>query len=145
LKPAYFCAHDEQDDYQLLLEKGFPSVEVVPGQATMFFTSPELRDQFLADMKGVELYSYQYYIEVGKVLGYPPIASEFFAKYIGNLSELEKYGAGFDYCGRHFAGHIKDVEQIAQWLWENVPVPPKPVHYEYQGQTFTLIPDHAIL
>lgn len=144
LKPAYFCAHDE-DDFPVLLKKGFPSVEIVPGEATLFFASPELRDQFLSDMDGVKLYTPQYYIAVGKALGYPPIASEFFAEYVKDLERLEKYAVGFDYAGRHFAGHIKDVEQIARWLWKNVPVPSEPVRYEYQGQTFTLMPDHAIL
>jgi hypothetical protein len=91
-------------------------------------------------MDGVELYSHRYFIVVGKALGYPPIASEFL-RIIGRTRNLRSTEPFSTYARRYFTGHIKDVEEIAQWLWENVPVPPEPVCYEYQCQIFTLMPD----
>jgi hypothetical protein len=140
-KPAYFCDHDDQEHLEHLRKSGYPYVEVVKNQATLFFSSEERKDRFLSDMEGAELYSSQYYIAVGVALGYPPIAAKFFADYMKN-KDLEKYGAVFEYAGRYFAGHINDTEQIAKWLWQNVEnFPPSPVQITYQGETFSLHPD----
>lgn len=144
-KPAYFCDHDDQEYLDQLIKAGFPNIEIVKNQATLFFASPEGKEQFLSEMEGADLYSSRYYIAVGKALGYPPMATEFFAEYMQN-EKLEKVGAVFEYAGRYFGGHIDDKERIAEWLWSNVKgFPVSPVKITYQGETFFLHPKCATM
>ncbi len=138
-KPAYFCDHDKEH-FDHLKKTGYPSVEVIKNRATLFFAKQSLKKQYLLDLNGAEIYSYQYYIAVGKALGYPPIAAKFFADCTFN-PELERQGAVFQYAGRYFSGHIADVIPIVQWLWSNVvDFPVSPVKITYQDKEYQMFP-----
>lgn len=140
VKPAYFCDHDDQDIHVHLRKLDYPSVKIVKG-ATLFFASEDLKNQFLIHLDGAEPYTRQYYIAVGLALGYPPAATKFFAEYMQNRG-LEKVAAVFEYAGRYFGGRIDDKEQIAEWLWKNVPVPPGKVKVmPASGEEYYIFPD----
>lgn len=140
IKPAYFCDHDDAQHFEHLIKSNYPAVPIVKG-ATLFFDSEESKKRFLSDLGDAKPYTRQYFIAVGKALGYPPIAALFFADCTDNL-ELEKnFGAVFEYAGRYFSGHIDDTEQIVRWLWSNVPIQPAPVKVTYHGETFFIKPD----
>lgn len=141
-KPAYFCDHDDHEYFDHLHKSNLPFVEVCPKQATLFFESEHLKNQFLTDLDGAEPYTYKYFIAVGKALGYPPVAVRFFADCTDNL-ELEKQGAVFEYAGRYFGGRIDDKEQIAEWLWANVPAPPSEIKVTYRDKIFFLHPEQS--
>lgn len=124
LKPAYLTDFEDQSIH--LLKAMYPSFTLT-NETIMFFQDVQSRDKFAESMQGVEIYSREYYRNIGLALGYPPIAVEFFLKFMENREELEPISAAYDYAGRYFGGRLADAIPIAEWLWANVPIPPSEV------------------
>lgn len=123
-KPAYLTDTDDPALNQLKLL--YPSF-VLKNETIMFFQNARDRYIFAAKMKDVAIPSPEYYRNVGLALGYPPVAVEFFIEFMENREELEPISAAFDYAGRFFGGRFSDALPIAEWLWQNVPIPPAEV------------------
>jgi hypothetical protein len=140
LKPAYACAYERfPEQREQLTAKGFPYVRLP--RFDLFFESAVLRDRFLTRSRGLDFHEPAFKRVLGEALGYPPAATRFYESFWPDRDHMAQYVAEFNYAGRQFFAHIDDVEEVAEWLWEHVPVPPEPVQYEYQGQTFTLTSD----
>lgn len=139
-KPSYLSAHIDKDKHKRLLTLDYPSKQIF-NDLTFFFASQELKDDFAIKSHGLDFHSPEYKEILGIALGYPPIACSFYADTMRNKS-LEKCGAVFDYCGRHFGGHVDDAQVISEWLWSNIAnYPPSEILMTYQDKDYHLLPD----
>lgn len=110
----------------------------------LFFQNEDLQKQYLDSMNGLELNSREEIILLGKTLGFPPIACEFYVD-SNQSEELNRKTATFRYYGRVFGGNIDDATLISIWLWENVPAPPMPVEFTYQDKTTLIDPTASVV
>lgn len=95
----------------------------------IFFQNEAMKRHFLWDTEGLSTTDPLYHIILGKALGYPPKAVNFYAQYYGwqlkDREEAKRYffthKVGFRYMGIMCEGHIDDLEENADWLWERYP------------------------
>ncbi|RAL25949.1 hypothetical protein [Thermoflavimicrobium daqui] len=141
IKPALLCSHTyEHDIFKKLLSLKYPNIieyelkdfdnpDEIFDRGTLFFQSEDMKEKYLNESKGLKKKSREAIILLGKVLGYPPIACEFFADSEKDIS-LRSKRVVFDYYGIRFAGNMDDRDEICKWLWENVKAPPAEVKIE---------------
>jgi hypothetical protein len=146
-KPSFLASHMyEKNKIVKLHAMGYPNVFIDHeyGGSTIFFASSQLKNSYIAEMNGVEMNSREEILIIGKYLGYPPIASEFFAD-VRYKEELEAKRAFFNYYGINFVGNVEDSEEIADWLWSNVPAPLAPVEVNYKKELKQIHPVHMVV
>lgn len=144
LKPAYLATHMyELKEIEELKAKGYPNVFIDHeyGGSTIFFKSGKLKNRYIAEMVGVEMNSREEILITGKYLGYPPIASKFFAD-ARHDETLRPKRASFNYYGIKFAGNIEDKTEICEWLWANVTAPVAAVEVKYRKEIKQVKPVH---
>jgi hypothetical protein len=139
-KPACLCHCDEDRGFlQKLTASRFPKVQI-RDNLTLFFQNEELKNRFLTQSKDLEPGTPEHHRVLGEALGYPPLATKFFAESWTNQA-LWKDSARYDYCGFYFGGRFSDAIPIAEWLWENVPLPPSEVKLTTpQGDEYRVCP-----
>lgn len=137
-----------EEGYQYLMSQNTPYIEqrehivfddgdTFEKHIVWFFKDESLRQTFVTQSAQVEAGLKTESQFTGEMLGYPPMAIDFFT----DQSEDKKVNqAFFEYHGITFAGHINDQQAIAEWLWENVPAPLAPVTVTYQKQSHTIEP-----
>jgi hypothetical protein len=138
IKPAILC-HCEEDHDIIQRLNSFPKVHI-KRDLTLFFQNRTLKEDFLKKSHGLKPGSAEHHRIIGLALGYPPMAADFFARSWIDQS-LWNESVAFDYHGLYFAGHINDIQAIAEWLWSNVPAPPSSVKVtKINGETFFVHP-----
>lgn len=149
-RSAFLCTPEYcEEGYRFLLSQNTPHIEqnerivfedgdILDVQHVWFFRDETTRQAFIEQSAKIEPRSESDIRYTGEILGYPPMAIDFF---LANRSgDWYKDSAGYEYHGITFAGHIDHQQAIAEWLWNNVPAPIKPVTVTYQKQTYTIEP-----
>lgn len=93
--------------------------------AAIFFQTESLKEQFLEQTEGLSLESPAYHKMLGLTLGFPPKAVEFYAQYYEMQLQdrpaanhyLFTHKVGYRYAGIMCQGHIDDLVENAEWLW----------------------------
>ncbi|RAL22559.1 hypothetical protein [Thermoflavimicrobium daqui] len=117
-KPACTCQKGNlrlKPYFDRLLEGKYPNYRFNDLEAYIFFRTEEEKEQFVQDMKSVELYSVEYVIKLGTVLGIPPKSINFFAKYWE--SDYPKGKIGVNCSGIVFATHVDILIEEVEYLW----------------------------
>lgn len=142
-KPSYLCSsrfdgeiHQKLHNlhYPFVIEyelEDFDNPGTLYDTGTLFFQTEQLKKKYLETVNK-ELSNESTYL-LGKTLGYPPVACQFFVD-ASNNEKLSKKRAGFHYQGYKFVGNIDDLEEIVAWLWENISAPLAGVEVEFNGK-----------
>lgn len=138
-KPALLCNPLEDQEIVDRLWN-YPHIRIRDVQM-LFFQNEELQSEYIERSQGLVIGEPEHHRLLGITLGYPPIAADYFARsWIDR--RLWDESVAFDYYGLFFAGHIHDVIPIAEWLWENVPIPPAEVTIiTISGRKYRLSPN----
>jgi len=94
--------------------------------AAIFFQNESLKRSFLQQTQHLDRQSPEYQRVLGQTLGFPPKAAHFYARYyewqLRNRSEALGYffthKVGYRYAGIMCEGHIDDLVENAEWLWD---------------------------
>lgn len=97
----------------------------------MFFHNESDRHTWIEQTSGLEPGSVAYVKRLGETLGYPPKAVDFYSKHWlrvtveGNKDKSYFFSVkvGMVYCGIQCAGHVDDLEENVQWLWNRYEQP----------------------
>ncbi len=143
-KPAILVSHRYENDFlQQLLPLDYPHIlqyeledfddpSIMFDRGTLFFQNQSMMDKYLEEIHNATSHDQENMI-LGKYLGYPPIASDYFINYFWK-DKLKEKNAGFNYAGIRFAGNVDDTDAICDWLWSNIATTPKPVEIDYQNK-----------
>lgn len=124
IKPACFENLDLLDPEIQAQLKRYPFHQNYEN-AAIFFQNEALKEQFLQQTEGLSLDSPTYHKVLGLTLGFPPKAVEFYANYYewqlrDRTSAVHHYfthKVGYRYAGVMCEGHIDDLVENAEWLW----------------------------
>ncbi|MFC7441835.1 hypothetical protein [Laceyella putida] len=119
-KPAVLENVAKIDPKQLRELERFPHFSLSDGFA-MFFKTEDMMRNFEESVVGLEVKSKEYQIILGNVLGYPPLAVEFFAKkFSGELSKEEfmMRKVSLHFSGISCMGDVFDLRENVNWLLE---------------------------
>lgn len=129
IKPACF------ETYDRLTQEIRAQLECYPfhqnyENAAIFFQNESLKEQFLQQTEGLTTKSPKYHKVLGLTLGFPPKAVEFYTSYFEwQLQDRSKaltyyftHKVGYRYAGIMCEGHIDDLFENAEWLWNTYDV-----------------------
>lgn len=83
----------------------------------LFFQNEELKQDFVKQLAHVESRSPQFHQLLGNALGYPPLATQFYATCQENKQNYD-YSIGLMYGGVRCVSHVDDLIDNATWLWD---------------------------
>lgn len=83
----------------------------------LFFQNEELKQGFVNRLAHVKAKSPQFHQLLGETLGYPPLATQFYAACRENKQNYD-YSIGLMYGGVRCINHIDDLTKNAVWLWD---------------------------
>jgi hypothetical protein len=84
----------------------------------LFFQNHQLKQDFLNRLAQVEFRSPQFHQLLGNTLGYPPLATRFYAACQVN-EQLYHQSIGIMYGGVRCISHVNDVTSNCIWLWDH--------------------------
>lgn len=149
-KPAILVSHRYENAFlEKLQPLGYPHTiqyeledfddpTILFDRGTLFFQNQSMMTEYLEEIHNATSHDQENMI-LGKYLGYPPIASDYFINYFWK-DKLKEKNACFNYAGIQFAGNIDDKNAICDWLWSNINISPQPVEVEFNGVTMLLEP-----
>jgi hypothetical protein len=139
LKPAYYDTVGSSSGPSLLkeiadLKARYPYVsrfhEVKNGEKVevlFFFQTEAQKESFLQDIEGLWFEHSEFHVALGRALGFPPLALQYWVDRGANLS-LEQYHVSLWWWGSKCASHMKDLIRNVEWIWDNVPVTGDLIH-----------------
>jgi hypothetical protein len=83
----------------------------------LFFQNEKLKQDFLSQLSHVKSRSPQFHQLLGNALGYPPLATQFYAS-CQEKEQLYDYSLGILYAGIRCISHVEEVESNCIWLWD---------------------------
>lgn len=82
----------------------------------LFFQNEDLKQDFLRKVSKVKFRSPQFHQLLGDTLGYPPLATQFFAACQENKQNYD-FSIGIMYGGVRCVSHVDNLIDNATWLW----------------------------
>ncbi|SHF20748.1 hypothetical protein SAMN05444392_11080 [Seinonella peptonophila] len=132
-KPAFLAIPGTRsvgDKLPLLIET-YSHIYEADHNEYIFFQSNELKQDFASKTCKMQYISLDFEKELGKVLGFPDKAVEFFitkkqikrtlGEHSAEYLKLKEKHIGLRYCGVQCAASIDDLIENVEWLWERYP------------------------
>jgi hypothetical protein len=116
IKPALYRADNQGLQELFPILKEYPHLKDHTGRF-LFFQSKEKKQEYVDNLRQIDINSPEYHKMLGLLLGYPPKAVDFYVRKCTDRS-LAEVSIGLGYSGVRCVCDVRELIENTIWLWD---------------------------